>query len=201
MIKKTEGIILRVTPYSESDAVCLIYTKSYGKKSFFVKGGLSKRTKKRVYLKEGLWVEIVFYEKSSRQLQKLTDIHLVQHFMDISTHPIKLCLWLNMIEVFRDVIYEEELPDEDLYNFLIQSKASLENCTSNWEEVWIHFHMDLLAQIGYGGNMVSDYSNNEYGLSKNFVSKAYRVYEEYAKHIEGFRIPKSFEVLKQMLGV
>jgi DNA repair protein RecO (recombination protein O) len=199
MIKKSEGIILRVTPFSESDAIITIYSKNYGKKSFIIKGGLSKKSKKRVFIKEGYWIEFVFYEKSTREIQKLTDIHLVQYFFNIMNKPLGFCLLLTMIEIFREVIYEEEVPDIELYNFLIQSIQALEK-NENMLDIWLNFHEELLAFVGYGKEVQESfqyYSSN----TASFIKQAYSIYNKFAKNIEGFKIPKSFEVLKQMYNI
>jgi DNA repair protein RecO (recombination protein O) len=149
MIKKDEGLILRVTPFSESDAIITIYTQNHGKKSFFVKGGLSNKSKKRPLLKEGYWVEFVFYDKSTRELQKITDIHLVHFFMELTMNPIKNCLYLCIVEIFREVVKEEEICDDDLYQFLIQYVNEMEESKKIFE-LWLNFHEELLSKIGYG---------------------------------------------------
>lgn len=200
MIKKDEGLILRVTPFSESDAVVSIYTKNHGKKSFFVKAGLSHRSKKRPFLKEGYWVEFVFYDRTTRELQKITDIHLVKLFIELTTHPIKNCLLLCMIELFREVVQEEEVCDEDLYQFLVQYVTALDSATDVFE-VWLDFHEDLLTKIGYGTEIqepLRAYLHQDFYHS--FVKSSYKAYNEFSRNIDNFKIPKSFEVLKQLIG-
>ncbi len=200
MIKKDEGLILRVIPFSESDAILSIYSKNHGKKSFFVKGGLSNKSKKRPFLKEGYWVEYVFYDKSTRELQKITDIHLVQFFMELSTNPIKNCLFLCILEIFREVVKEEEVCDEDLYQFLIHYVKEMES-TEKIFELWLNFHEELLAKIGYGVDVQEPIFNpyhQDYFIHQ-FMQMAYKIYNEFSKNIDNFKIPKSFEVLKQLI--
>jgi DNA repair protein RecO (recombination protein O) len=200
MIKKDEGLILRVTPFSESDAIVSIYTKNHGKKSFFVKAGLSHKSKKRPFLQEGYWVEFVFYERTTRELQKITDIHLIQLFIELTTHPIKNCLLLCMIELFREVVREEEIPDEDLYQFLTQYIISMD-ASSNVFEVWLNFHEDLLTKIGYGTRVEEPLPNYVHqDFYHSFIKTSYQAYNEFSKNIDNFKIPKSFEVLKQLIS-
>lgn len=200
MIKKEEGFILRVTPFMETDVVLSIFTKNHGSKSFFIKGGLSNRSKKKPILKEGNWVEFVFYDKPSRSLQKITDIHLVKFFLQLSSHPIKNCLFLCMIEIFREVVREEEVPDEELYQLVSEYIMDLE-ITDNPFERWLDFHEELLMRIGYGREIRDSYSTYSYSENHHtFIQNAYKNYHEFSKNIDNFKIPKSFEVLKQLLN-
>ncbi len=199
MIKKDDGIILRVTSYSDTDAIILIYTKLHGKKSFFVKGGLSNRSKIKPFLQVGHWVEFVFYDKASRELQKITDLHLVKFFIELTTQSMKTCFWWCMLELFNQVVYEEELPDEELYHFLIHNMIQL-NDTMNNEQIWFDFHEELLLRIGYGKIVREINQNYESFMNKhNFIQRSYQIYDEFARNIESFKIPKSFEVIKQLI--
>lgn len=201
MIKKDEGVILRVTPFSESDAILTIYTKNHGKKSFFVKGGLSLKSKKRPFLKEGYWVEFVFYDKPTRELQKITDLHLIQFFIELHTNPIKNCLVLCMIEIFREVVQEEEICDKNLYQFLIQYITQIEGSSNNVFKLWLNFHEELLTKIGYGMEVQEPSANyfNHQNYFHLFVQNCYKIYNEFSKNIESFKIPKSFDVLRQLI--
>lgn len=203
MIKKDEGIILNVIPFSDTDAILSIYSQNHGKKSFIVKGGLSNKSKKRPYMQVGYWVEFIFYEKATRELQKITDIHLIYLFKELNSSPIKNCLFMTMIELFRETVREEETPDKHLYHFFINYIIQLENTQNPWK-IWLEFHEFLLAQIGYGGNIIQEPSfeySHIYCPSIFFLQKVQKIYNEYSKHIENFKIPKSFEVLRQLVRI
>lgn len=197
-VRKSESVILRVTPYLEYDALLTVYAFDYGRVSLIAKGGFSKRSKLKPYLQIATIAELAFYQQENRQIQPIKEIHLSYVYQKVSIDPCLFAMASAFVEIFQQAVQEEELPDLELFTFLKTALISLDQ-TDYPFQLWLDFHLQLLDFIGYGSQVhepESPYSSN---FKQSFIQQAQDIYQVYAEHIDTFSTPKAFQVLLQLL--
>lgn len=117
MPEKTNGIVLKYIRYGESSAVCKIFTRSFGLKSFMLKGAIKKKSGKQSVLQPFTPVEVTFRMKESNQLQYL---HGIARSLSIKSIPFDIrkstiCIFLD--EVLYNTLSEDYV-NEDLFDFV-----------------------------------------------------------------------------------
>jgi len=80
MSEKAEGLILRVTDFSETSRIVVVFTREFGKLSALAKGGRRLKGPFESALDLLATCQIVFLRKTSSGLDLLTEARLVQRF-------------------------------------------------------------------------------------------------------------------------
>ena len=156
MIHKTEGIVLRTLKHQDANLITTLYTREFGIRSFIIKGYRSARSRSRhSYFQPLSIIDILFLEKGSRNLQKITESHLSRLLHTVQTDPVKLALGLTMMEIFFDTVKEEE-SNFQLYDFLRQSILYLDQAERRLIQIFIWFLVRLTAYLGFFPNDESD---------------------------------------------
>lgn len=122
-IEKTEGVVLKTTPYKESDAILSVYTYQFGKISVYGKG-LKKINSKNA---RGVTPSTLsLFELNIRQtmssLVRASGIEYYTHIQDhIETDILTQCL----LEYYYRYIPENK-PDQGTYLFLIDTLKAID---------------------------------------------------------------------------
>lgn len=149
MIRKTEGIVLRTLKHQDANLITTLYTESFGICSFLLKGYRSTRArKKHSYFQPLSIVEVIFQESPNRSLQKVSESRLVFPLQEVQVHPIKLSLGLAMVEIFGQVVREEE-PNPALYRFLKASIVRLDEANQRLIQLFIFYLVHLTGFLGF----------------------------------------------------
>lgn len=149
MIVTTHGYVLRRMPYQDTSLIVTLYTQSHGIKDFIVKGARGGRGKSRQSFFQLLnHLEVVFYNKPTRELQTLTDCNLASPTPTLHTHPVKMVYVMLLAEVFYKSVREHE-PNPALYDFLHNGVQQLELHTDRLFELaaWLMLH--LTGHLGF----------------------------------------------------
>lgn len=116
MLTRTEGIVIKRIPYTDSSAVVHIYTKENGLVPFLVQG-LGKAKSKVAYYQIGQLLEINYNHKSSGGLNRIREVTLLNGYqLPIDFHKQQLLFFY--IEVIQQSV-EEAHADHDFFNFAI----------------------------------------------------------------------------------
>ena len=156
MIRKTEGIVLRTIRHQDTNLITTIYTRDYGIRSFVISGYRSSRSRqKHSYFQPLSIIDIVYFHRENRGLDKINESKVSTLLMEIQTDPVKLSLGLAILEIFYDTVKEQEenLP---LYNFLKDAILLIEKSEKRLIQIFIFF---LLHHTRYLGFFPSDMSN------------------------------------------
>lgn len=149
MIVTTQGYVLRRLAYQDTSLIVTLYTQSHGIKDFIVKGARGGRGKSRQSFFQLLsHLEIVFYNKPTRELQTLTDYSLASPTATLHTHPVKMVYVMLLAEVFYKSVREHE-PNASLYAFLHNCVQRLEAQTGHLFEVAAWFLLHLTGHLGF----------------------------------------------------
>ena len=80
MLVKTNAIVLKRIPYSDTSLICHLFTKDRGKVTILAKG--TRRPKKSIgaLLEPINRIQLQYYHKNSRDIQILKDADFIQHY-------------------------------------------------------------------------------------------------------------------------
>ena len=99
MIINTSAVVLKSFPYSETSIIARCYTKDHGKVSLIVKGALRKKSPMPAYFQPMNYLDIVYYNRQTRNLQSISKASFVQIWSNISQDLKKIAYGLAIIEL------------------------------------------------------------------------------------------------------
>ncbi|MFK7926452.1 MAG: DNA repair protein RecO, partial [Bacteroidia bacterium] len=127
-------------------------------RSFIIKGYRSSRSRGRhSYFQPLSIVDIVFWQKDNRSLQKITDSKINILLQEAQTDPIKMSIGLAMMEIFYDTVKEEEV-NPQLYQFLRSVILRIDQEERHLVNLFIYYLLHLSRYLGF-------FPNDKAGLS------------------------------------
>lgn len=148
-IRKTEAIVLNTRKFGDSSLICSMYTRTYGRRNFLVKGYRSSRARKRhSYFQPMSVVDVVFYHKEQRDLQLITESSNKVFFQSLQSHPIKITLGMVMTEVFYMSVREEE-QNGPLFDFLKGILIHLDEMEQGLIHLFVYYLVHLTRFLGF----------------------------------------------------
>ena len=149
MIEKTRGIVLHQIKYSDSAFVVQLYTREFGRLSFFVKGVRNKKTgKQSVFFQPFFILDLVIYYKESREMQSLKELTVSFPSTGIQSDIKKTTVALFLAEVLINVLIEET-PNKELYDFLEESITYFDRSEEGFANFHIAFLSGLSSYLGF----------------------------------------------------
>ncbi len=127
-IKKTEAVVLSKLNYGDSSLIVTLFTKEQGKISAIVKGARSPKSKTSLKIDPLNYIEIIYYNKESRELQIISSADLVEYYPAIKSDLDKLKYAQSVLELVKNLTVEHE-QHVRLFNGIIRIFELLE--TSN----------------------------------------------------------------------
>lgn len=147
MLLKTQGIVLQLTKYAEKSLIVKLFTLEAGLISVYIKNAQSK-SKKGHSLQLLSRVETVVMAKPGSDLCNLRELKRLDHFSSLHTDVLKGSVIFFMAELLNRCIREKHQPNENLYGFLLNSLAELEN-VEHLAEIPIRFMINLTVYLGF----------------------------------------------------
>jgi DNA repair protein RecO (recombination protein O) len=146
--KTTEGIILKVKPYNESDLIVDFFTETSGRMAGIAKG--AKNSKRRfVHCLEPLcWVRLTLFEKPSASLVRLDQGELLSPFEGIRRDFRKWGQAGFFCELVKELFPVHD-PNPDVFHLLKEVLKVLE-IEKKGADLKIIFQLRLLTLAGYG---------------------------------------------------
>ncbi|MGM0648988.1 MAG: DNA repair protein RecO [Bacteroidota bacterium] len=174
MLIKTKGIVLKNLKYSDSRIIAHVLTPDYGKIPLMVRKNKTKKSNgKSGYFQPLHLLDIEFSFKESRNLQQLTDVHLAEHAMHITSNYHKQNISIFLADVMNRCIKEME-PDDNLFQYIWHSILMFENIEQGGVNFHLYFLTHLMKYLGFEpGNKWNNqnrYLDMDSGL---FVSEAH----------------------------
>lgn len=148
MLHSTKGIVFHSLKYSETSLIVKIYTELFGIQSYLFKGIRQVKSK----IKPGLFqpmtlLDLVVYHKETQSLQSVKEAHLAHPFKTIPFDIRKSSVILFINELLYKAIREEE-PNPDLFVFLWQTCAQLDETQKSVSSFHLSFALRLMHYIG-----------------------------------------------------
>ena len=126
MVSTTRAIVLNHLRYGDSSLIVNLYTESMGRQTVIVKGAFSKKSAVRASFFQPLYiVETDLHHRSSRQMQRVSNMQMYYPFQTITSDPVKSCIVLFIAEVLYKTLREEEA-NRGLFDFLLHTIQTLD---------------------------------------------------------------------------
>ncbi|HCW05948.1 MAG TPA: DNA repair protein RecO [Cytophagales bacterium] len=158
MLHKTNGIVFRLTNYSESSIIVNIFTGAFGLQSYIVNGVRGKSKKTNIALYQPLTLlELVVYHRENASIMRIKDVKCIHPYQSLSKDFRKATIAMFLNEVINRVV-KEQSHAESLCTFLIQSFISLDLLQSNTENFHLIFLIRLSQHLGFRPSEVAELS-------------------------------------------
>jgi len=211
VLVKTDGIVLRQIPFSDTSIIVKIFTRDYGVRSFLIKGAKSKRNPKANILKPINQISISFNNRENKGLQQIKDCQLI-FAPDAKDFGIfKSAVSMLIIEVLNRTIPDESYTDTDKFDFVQFSFQYLQH-----HPLHSCFYLSFLFQyaiflgIEVPSNVIGDeniaenlteYSyNSKLSISKSERKKIFNIIEEhFSRNLTNYKALKSIGILEEIL--
>lgn len=139
MLSQTQAIVLKKTQYTGSSVILKAYTKTFGTRSFMVRG-VGGKAKKSALIQPLARIELSANIRYSSQIHTVSSINLIDasftHF-----NPVKSSISLFIAEVLTKVLVEE-VEDEKLFEFLDASLDFFQRSDN-----FVNFHIIFLFRL------------------------------------------------------
>lgn len=174
--EKTDAIILRIVPFSESSVVLTMLTRDFGKISALAKGAYRPKSAFEGAIDLGCHCRVVFIKKSSDALDLLTEAKLERRFRAANKSLQRLYVGYYVLELLRELT-ETGQPQADLFdlalNTLIQIDSPITQ-TVDLANLLTMFELQALKLLGHApsmndcascGKTVSDSGSVAFGMN------------------------------------
>jgi len=149
VIVHTRGFVVRRMPFQDTSLIVSLYTAAAGMKDFIVKGARSTRGRsKQGFFQALAYLDIVYYERATRDLQPLTEYSCAEPLSTLHTHPVKMVYAMLLAEVLHRAVREQEANPE-LFAFVEEHLLRLEAQTDHLFEQCAHFMLHLTRYLGF----------------------------------------------------
>ena len=120
MTYKTKGIVLNFIKFKESSIICKIYTESFGLQSYIVNGVRSSNKTKMSLFQPLTILDLVVYNKSSVNIQRLKEMKIDIIYMTNHTDIKKISVCIFLSELLSKILSNEPNQNQK-FNFLYNS--------------------------------------------------------------------------------
>ncbi len=145
IFRRTEGVVVKRTDYSETSKIATFYTRDHGKIRAIAKGARRKKSEFLGLLEPLSLLEIVFIERRSG-LHILKEAHLLDSNLELRQELSRIAHALNLLSLI-----DQTQPDEDadpaVFELLVSGLSALSHI-SNPENVAFAFQVHLLRHFG-----------------------------------------------------
>jgi len=146
MSEKAEGVILRVTDFSETSRIVVVFTKELGKLSALAKGGRRLKGPFESALDLLATCQIVFLRKSSSGLDLLTEARLLERFRPQERDLTGLYAGYYVAELLLGLT-EDYDPHPELYDAAREALVDFQSSERVRRGI-LRFELVLLREIG-----------------------------------------------------
>ncbi|MGA8264493.1 MAG: DNA repair protein RecO [Ignavibacteriaceae bacterium] len=147
-ILKTESVVLSKLNYGDTSLIVSLFTKEMGKISAILKGARSPKSKIGMKIDPINYVEVVFYNKDTRDLQIISSADLLEHYSKIKEDLEKLKYAYSVIELVKNLTPEHE-QNVRLFNGIVRILSLFESSGDSPNLIFARFFLFFLHEIGY----------------------------------------------------
>ena len=147
-IIKTEAVVLSKINYGDTSSIVSVYTESEGKISAIVKGGRSPKSKIGKIIDPLNHLQIIIYNKNSRDVQLLSDANLISHFVNIKEDFNATKFGFAIIELIKNLTADHET-NTKLFNGLIKILNMINDKNEAPAFLYGRFLLFFLSELGY----------------------------------------------------
>jgi len=228
MIVNTTALVLKTFPYGETSLISRCFTKEKGKISFIIKGAQSKKNLISPYFQPLSYIQIIYSEKESRELQIVSKVNFVNIWLKIPASLKKMTLLQSVLEI-TDFTLETNDPHPRLFDKLIDIINNFDKNQIKETLIFWFYECELLSEMGFRINLENneienyefsnqkiegtsliilqqlldkkiDQINFDKVLQKDKKTISNYLYQQLCYHFDGFEFLKSFKVARDILN-
>jgi DNA repair protein RecO (recombination protein O) len=149
MLISTEGIVLNFIKYGESSVIVTIFTRDFGRQSYLVNAARSKKSQNKASLLQPLFlVDIVAYQKQSRELHRIKELRSNHVYQNLPFEITKSSIAIFLAEVLYKSISEQESYPE-MYDFIKSSLLYFDLIETGSANFHLWFLFRLTEYLGF----------------------------------------------------
>ncbi len=147
-IIKTEAVVLSKLNYGDTSSIVALYTESNGKLSAIIKGGRGPKSKNGKIIDPLNHLQVIFYNKNTRDVQILSDANLISHFANIKEDLDATKYGFAIIELVKNLTVEHEA-NAKLFKGLIKILNMINDKKEASAFLYGRFLLFFLSELGY----------------------------------------------------
>lgn len=147
-IQRTEAIILKTIPYGETSKILTTFTKDLGKVNLLARGARDVKSKYGGALELFTHVSVIFYEKTERDLQYVSDVTIIDPFLQIHNHLDRTYTALAIIEMSNRLVHGNE-DSLRLFDLLLQTLQGLNHTDKRPMNGFLYFMLHVAERLGF----------------------------------------------------
>jgi len=148
MLTSTSGIILKSIKYGDNSLIITIYTKLYGKLTFFVRINGKKIKNQKQILQSGFIVEIDFSYNQNKEFQHINNFSINEIYLSIPYNIVKSSIILVLSEILN-LVLKSEHQDESLFYYISEAYKNLDNSEIDYVNFHLFFLLKLSDYLGF----------------------------------------------------
>lgn len=152
MIIRTEAIVLRSIDYGETSEIVTLFTREKGKLAVMAKGARRSGSRFGSTLQPTSYTQVVFYHKSGRSIQTLSESSHVRSFHGIMSSLERLSYGLRIVELVYALMQEHE-QNPFVFNLLLESLEQLSRTSGYAENLFHSFQLRFASVLGFAPNV------------------------------------------------
>ena len=185
MITNSSAIVLKRFPYGESSIISRCFVRNNGKLSFIVHGARRKKSPRSAHFQPINCLDLVYYYKSSKNLQTISKSSFANTWKNISQNFKKITFSMALLELTDKCLGEND-PHVDLYDELFNALYTIDNNKKNDNLIFWYYQYQLLNKLGFKPDFsLKDQSNtplpNPYGSTNSKI-----IFDCFEKNNSGF---------------
>lgn len=183
MITHTEAIIFKSVDYQESSKIVTMFTREHGKIALMVRGVKKPKSKFSGLIEIGNILDVVYYYKSSRSVQILTEASYSVKNKNLRIDFEKMATMTSAVELINQLLHDNEV-NKPLFEFTKNMLIWLDGAEVHPPQIFPYLQIRLAALTGIGlqldtsnPNRQTNYLNLESGLvtTESVSSHAYKL--------------------------
>lgn len=135
--------------YGETSLIVQVYTEKFGRQSYMVKGGRSRKSAMKSNLFRPFFLlEMEVYHREGKNIQSIKEVRLCENLNNLVFDVYKSTLVLFLTEVCSKVLREEE-QNQELFVFLYNSIRYLDLTEESTGRFHLYFLSKLTRYLGF----------------------------------------------------
>jgi len=147
-IIKTEALVLKSLPYGETSQIVRLYTQDEGKVSVMAKGARRLKSPFRGYLDPLNHLEVIYYDKPTREVQTLSRVTFMQAFLQDSRDYTETIYALAILEVINKFTHDVE-DNEQVFSLALRVLTRIDQQPQKATTGLAFFLLRLATIMGY----------------------------------------------------
>jgi len=160
MITKTEAVVLRVIEYQSSSLIVTLFTRKHGKIAVIARGAKRPKSKTASYLVPGHLLEVVYFMKTTRSVQTLSDVSFFRKLDALRFDMEKMALSVTVLELTSQLLHDNE-PNDEMFSFLENFLPWLNEKAEVSRIIFPYVQIRLMQLLGVGLQYIGDDGTND----------------------------------------